>query len=154
MKIICDTREQTPWSFPHDIEVERGTLTSGDYSLAGLESMTAIERKSLPDFIGCCTGSNRARFKRELQRLKSYRCRAVIIEADFEAITGGQYRSGINPASVIGSMASWTVRYQIPFLLAGDAAGGAALCLALFRNYVNQLEEIASAVAKHSQKRA
>ena len=54
MKIIIDTREQTPWSFPDGVLIERGTLATGDYTLAGLENIVAVERKSLADFISCC----------------------------------------------------------------------------------------------------
>jgi len=62
MKILVDTREQTPWSFPKTEQVERAGLTTGDYSLAGLEGLVAIERKSLEDFVSCC-GKGRERWK-------------------------------------------------------------------------------------------
>jgi ERCC4-type nuclease len=146
MKIIIDTREQTPWQFPSDVQVERGTLATGDYSLAELESLVAIERKSLSDFIGCCSGDNRQRFKRELQRLKAYRCRAVVIEANMGQMMSGQYRSSIHPHSVVGTLFSWQTRYNIPFVLAGDAMGGTAVCMAIFRTFLKQLNEITQAV--------
>ena len=50
-RIIIDTREQTPWSFPPEIPVEIGTLKTGDYALAGDDAF-AIERKSKDDFLG------------------------------------------------------------------------------------------------------
>ena len=52
--IIIDSREQTPWDFTNGPECERGTLSTGDYSIKGLEDFIAIERKELEDFIGCC----------------------------------------------------------------------------------------------------
>lgn len=37
MKLIVDSREQAPFTFAdYDCEVLAGTLTTGDYSLAGL----------------------------------------------------------------------------------------------------------------------
>ena len=54
MKIIIDSREQRPFDFLSqngDIETERGTLDTGDYSVAGLESRVAVERKSLADLV-------------------------------------------------------------------------------------------------------
>ena len=45
---IIDTREQAPLDLS-PLRTEKGTLTTGDYSIKGLESEIAIERKSLPD---------------------------------------------------------------------------------------------------------
>ena len=146
MRIIIDTREQTPFTFPDTITTERGTLQTGDYSLKGLglTELCAIERKSLPDLVGCCTGSNRARFKRELHRLRGYRCKAVVITADVDDVMNHGYRSRIAPSSVLGSVASWQTRYQVPFVFAG--AYGAEYTLAIFRNFIRQLEEVAGAI--------
>ena len=49
MKIIRDSREQSPFHFEDTrfdgVEVIEGTLTTGDYSIAGLENRVAVERK-------------------------------------------------------------------------------------------------------------
>jgi ERCC4-type nuclease len=141
MKIIIDTREQTPWTFPEGIQTETGTLATGDYSLKGLQEICTIERKSLSDLVGCMTGDNRERFKKELLRLKSYRCRAVIIEGSLHDIMIRRYLSRIEPEAVIGSMASWQTKYETPFIMAGDAEGAARYCLAIFRTFHNQCRE-------------
>ncbi len=73
--LIIDTREQQPLVFTQPSV--RGTLTSGDYSLVGAETLFAIERKSIPDLTSCCCGDNRQRFERELQRLRLYRSREL-----------------------------------------------------------------------------
>ncbi len=49
---VIDTREQLPLDLTPLRAVE-GTLTTGDYSVVGLEHVVAIERKSLPDLLGC-----------------------------------------------------------------------------------------------------
>lgn len=53
MRIIQDSREQAPYAFAgpryEGVEVEAGTLTVGDYSLAGLADRVAVERKELTD---------------------------------------------------------------------------------------------------------
>ncbi len=67
---IVDTREQLPLGLTPLQSVE-GTLTTGDYSVAGLKHVVAIERKSLPDLLGCI-GQQRDRFDREVQRLLAY----------------------------------------------------------------------------------
>jgi len=68
MTIIVDSREQLPYKF--QTPSIKAALDTGDYSIAGLEHFIAIERKTLPDLIGClCNG--RERFERELRRGKA-----------------------------------------------------------------------------------
>ena len=141
MKIIIDTREQTPWSFPKEIETIAGTLQAGDYSLKGFEKHIALERKSMPDFISCC-GSERERFTAELQRLKAYSLRAVIIEGNFRDVVQGNYRSQIKPASVIGSISSWYMKYKTGFFFCDNPEAAATLTLSLMNNYIRNLKEL------------
>ncbi len=50
--IVVDTREQEPYGFDAGrVRVIRRALPAGDYSLEGMESTVAVERKSLPDFV-------------------------------------------------------------------------------------------------------
>jgi ERCC4-type nuclease len=53
--IVIDTREQTPLSFAR-LQTVRGTLNTGDYSVAGLEKLFSVERKTVADLVGCCAG--------------------------------------------------------------------------------------------------
>ncbi len=121
--IIIDNREQEPLRF-ENLPSERGTLDTGDYSLSGLESVISVERKALPDLLGC-VGRERDRFKRELQRLRSYRFRLLVVEADADTLERGQWRGDITPAQVLGSLAAWAAQYGLPIWLAGnhEAAG-------------------------------
>lgn len=121
MKIIVDSREQNPFTFDNqDCEVTTGSLTTGDYSLAGLTDRVALERKSLPDLVGCLTGSNRERFERELNRGRALDCFAVVIEAGFGELASKQYRSNLNPHAAAQSIIAFQVRYGVPFLWAGS----------------------------------
>jgi DNA excision repair protein ERCC-4 len=58
--IVVDTREQDPLSFQR-LQTVSGTLSTGDYSVAGLENLFSVERKTVLDLVGCCTGENRHR---------------------------------------------------------------------------------------------
>ena len=89
--VIIDTREQNSWSFCN-LPSEPGTLTSGDYSVKGLEHLIAVERKSLDDLLGCI-GRDRARFRRKMQRLKAHRFRLLIVEASHADLERGNWRS-------------------------------------------------------------
>ena len=64
MKIVVDSREQSPYSF-NGIETEVKALPVGDYSISGLEDYISIERKEINDLINCLC-QDRARFEREL----------------------------------------------------------------------------------------
>ena len=85
LKIIIDTREQSPWAFPsYIVGSKRGTLRTGDYALEG-DYNFAIERKSLDDFLGTIS-TGWERFLRELDRMNEakYPAKVVIVEGDYE----------------------------------------------------------------------
>lgn len=121
--IIVDSREQLPFEFAN-MPSEPGTLDTGDYSIRGLEHLVAVERKSLDDLLACC-GRERDRFKRELQRLRAYRFRLLVIEASAADLEAGDWRSKLKPAHVMGSLAAWTAQYSLPVWLAGGHDAGA-----------------------------
>ncbi|MCH8854120.1 MAG: ERCC4 domain-containing protein [Planctomycetes bacterium] len=115
--VLIDTREQAPWTFT--LATEAATLDTGDYSIKGLERLIAVERKSLGDLLGC-VGRHRDCFKRELQRMRGYRFRALIIEATLAELDEGNWRGLLKPSHVLGSLAAWQAQYSLPILLAGD----------------------------------
>lgn len=121
--IVVDTREQSPFEFL-ELASEVGTLKIGDYSARGLTHLIAVERKSLPDLVNCF-GNERDRFEKEIQHIGSYRYRAVVVEATFEDIEKGEWRSKILPQVVTGSVASWSMRYGVPFYWCGNHDAGA-----------------------------
>ncbi len=121
--VIVDSREQAPWKFSN-LPSERGTLDTGDYSVKGLEHVIAVERKSLDDLLSC-VGTHRDRFRRELQRLRGFRFRALVIESDCATLERGGWRIQVKPSAALGSLAAWQAQYSLPIWLAGDhqAAG-------------------------------
>lgn len=122
LTVLIDSREQCGYSLA-PMKTEVVTLATGDYSICGLQDLVCLERKTLPDFIACC-GPERKRFEAELHRMMGYRFRCVVIEAGMDDIFHHRYRSRIEPASVMGSIASWCGRYNVPFMLCGDRQGG------------------------------
>lgn len=121
--ILVDTREQTPF-FQSGFyigqrfitpNVERATLKTGDYSLKNLCDKIAIERKSRVDFWQSIT-HERERFEREIQRLTEYEFRCVVVEGDFTScIDAPRYGRKISPLTVSATVASWNMKYQVPF---------------------------------------
>lgn len=116
---VTDTREQWPLDLA-PLRTIPGTLTTGDYSVAGLESIIAIERKSLTDLL-CCVAQERARFDREIQRLLAYPCRAVVVETTWADLERGGWRSKVTPSAAVGSCLGW-ITAGVPILMAGDHA--------------------------------
>ena len=116
--IVIDNREQMPFVFTGS-PTRPGTLDTGDYSVAGLEHLVAVERKSLDDLLACC-GRERDRFKRELQRLRAYRFRLLVVETDVATLAAGGWRSKLKPSHVLGSLAAWTAQYGLPVWLGGS----------------------------------
>lgn len=105
---ICDTREQLPFDVT-PLKMERGTLACGDYSIKGLENLISVERKSLEDLCGV-VGRDRERFDREIQRMLAYEARAIVIEANWDQVKAGAWRSKVTSSQVIGSLYSWCAR--------------------------------------------
>ena len=105
---VVDSREQTPFDLAPMRTITKG-LDVGDYSVAGLEAVISIERKSLMDFVSCC-GRERDRFQRELDRLRGWPVSCVLIESTFSVIESGSWktpRMKMTPNHVLGSLTGW-----------------------------------------------
>ena len=108
--IITDTREQCPLVFEH-LASERGTLQSGDYSIAGLEHDFAVERKSISDLCGSLT-KGRDRFERELHRLRGFDFARVLIVGSPHEVQA----TAANPKAIFSSISAFEARWKIPFI--------------------------------------
>jgi len=142
VRVIVDTREQTPWTFEgQGIETVRAKLDAGDYSVPGLEHRVAIERKSLDDWTGTVI-RDRARFYRELELLRAFDFRCVIVEAGVREIMAGRYRSKAKPASVLAFVSEVTVGQSVPVYLAGSRAEAQVLAGSLLRTAARKLTSV------------
>jgi DNA excision repair protein ERCC-4 len=116
---VIDSREQQRLDLS-PLRIQSGALATGDYSVRGLESVIAIERKGLADLLACI-GQERQRFHREVLRLLAYPVRALVVESTWPAIERGQWRSRVNPSAALGSILNW-VAMGLPVVMAGDHA--------------------------------
>lgn len=122
--VVVDTREDDQYHYKLEyapdqyLPYEVGTLYTGDYSIKGLEHYVAIERKALDDLMGCI-GTHRDRFNREIQRMLSYPVRALVVEASWQDLESGRYRSRIKSTSAIGSVMGW-IAMGIPVIMADN----------------------------------
>jgi len=115
---ICDTREQSPLCLEPLKTITRG-LKTGDYSVDTLEDRITVERKSLNDFVQCCTYS-RERFERELERMREYRFRAIVVESTWANIEMKQYHGQTHPNAVLGSAMAFAMSANVPIIMAGS----------------------------------
>ena len=112
--IVIDTREQQAYSFePDRADTTKAALPAGDYSLAGLETVVAVERKSLDDFVRSVI-RDRRRFHNELKRLTSYDATCVVVEGSLPDVLSRRYTGGAHPHSVLGAAMSIIVDFHIP----------------------------------------
>lgn len=137
MKIVCDTREQKPYDFTDftDVELVKGTLPQGDYSIQGLENFVAVERKSLSD-LAMCLGRDRDRFIRELLRARGMESFSIVCEGTWAALSKGQYPSRLNPESAKATVCAIMARLKIPIVFCGSRKEAESVTHNLLRQYL------------------
>lgn len=139
--ILVDSREQAPFAFlgfteirtrqrnkqqikvshPYVVQCTTATLTTGDYSIDGLQSQITIERKSLSDLVGTLT-ADRDRFVRELERMsdEEFRFTSVVVEASWPMLLhSNEYRLPVKK-SVTRSVIAFQQRYRTQWHFAGS----------------------------------
>lgn len=114
---LVDSREQKPLDLA-PLRIETATLTTGDYSVKGLENMVAIERKSEADLL-VCIGRERERFDREIQRLLGFDVRTLVVESTWPAMEAARWNSKITSSQAIGSLLGWIAR-GVPIVMADN----------------------------------
>jgi ERCC4-type nuclease len=123
--VLVDTREQQPLPLMANhrnwIAGERRVaLKTGDYSVEGMESLLALERKSLADLVDC-TVTSRERFLFCCSRLAKFRWKAILVEASYEDIKRGwdteEIQSDVHPNAVCGLLDAIEAKFGIPILL-------------------------------------
>jgi len=122
--VLVDSREQEPLplfeNHPNWIGGERRVaLKTGDYTVEGMESLLALERKSLADLVAC-TVTRRKQFLRACDRLARLRWKAILVEATFEDIKGGFepfcIRTEVHPNAVCGTLDAIEAKFGIPII--------------------------------------
>lgn len=129
--IAVDTREQRPYEFPESRVV---TLSTGDYSIVGLEDQVAIERKTIGDAYASL-GAHRDRFRAAVERLGLLRYGAIVIETSLPDFLRQPMFSRMSSRAAINTLLSWSVRYGVHVYFVGDRRHGNALTRVLLEKY-------------------
>lgn len=112
----------TGWFDKKKIPYKTRKLDTGDYSaMLGdftLEREVVIERKhNLDEICGNFT-VERERFEREMLRAKAYNTKVFLIieNASWSDIFLGNYRSKLEPKSLVGSLFSWQAKFNLTII--------------------------------------
>lgn len=100
MIIIEDSSEKIPWNFTIYSSCagqERGNVETGDYTIKGLESQVALERKASTAELCLNLGVKYKNFLAEFERMQHYRFRYLVCEFPIENIYEFPKNSGIPP---------------------------------------------------------
>jgi len=134
--ILIDQREGCPYGFtglhadadqhnrPIYVPTRFCTLTTGDYTISGLEDRVCVERKSLSDLYSTL-GQGRSRFEREHERMAEIVAAGglavVVVESDWRTITlQPPENSHLLPKTVMRTWLSWRRKYGVEWIPAGD----------------------------------
>ena len=150
--IQIDTREQQPLPIS-DFGTARVTMATGDYGIAGFSDLEnpafCVERKALPDLIGSLS-THRDRFLKEVQRMRAYRFRALLIEADEGQVARGEYRSRMSPESVLQTLSALQTRANVHIVWAGTPDGAARWLERAVRQFCRGIEKDAARLTQRS----
>jgi ERCC4-type nuclease len=135
LHIIEDTRQQCSLVWPAGVTVERRTMPEADYTTEALWGIAAIELKR--DDFAAAVGSDRARFDREIERLKPYRWKAIVVAGELLSV----YRETmVHPHAILGSISSWYARHDVPCLFVGNDTSAARVIAGLLRRWTERVE--------------
>lgn len=143
MIVLIDTREQAPLQITA-YPVEKAGLPVGDYGLKGFSDWTnpqfICERKSIGDLCGSLT-AGRDRFTKEIEKMRQFGFRALLIEGSRHDICNGSYRSSVRPQSILASLDALAVRCNLHVFWCGDADGAARQFEGLVRQFARGIEK-------------
>lgn len=136
--IIIDEQEKLPYSFTNlNISTKRLSLKTGDYTIEGHEEAFSLERKSLDDYTNSLLLE---RFYKELERLQSFKFRAVLVEGSLEQIKKRGYSASIPSDEVLEKTSEIMIKYGIPVIFCGDRQHAIHLVEILTETYLKNLK--------------
>lgn len=152
---LVDTREQDTPQLRARLatmgKYRREKLDFGDYSICctlqngkefSLKNKIVVERKMNIDEICHCYCKDRKRFEQEFERASEQQAKVYLLveRATWETIYSGNYRSQMNPKSLIASITSWLARYNCQLLMCEPTTTGRLIKDILLRELKESLE--------------
>lgn len=138
--IIIDTREQKPWEF-NDYATANHKLDTGDYSIQGLETLLAIERKR--NVAEIANNITESRFIDVINRLKQYKYAFMLLEFDMHDVM--EYPVGstipkrlwnkikISPQYIIRQLTDLQVEHGIHIVFCGSSSNAEKMAISIMK---------------------
>ena len=143
--IVIDTREKNSLIISEIAEqnviYELRRLAVADYIIGDI----AIERKTVSDFISSMLNK---RLLRQLEELKQYPKKLLIIEGLEEQELYSEGGSGINPNAIRGMLLSVVLNYQVPIIFTKNYRDTASFLILLEKRQNRDEKEISLRVRK------
>lgn len=139
-KIIIDTREQKPWSFP-EYETSIAKLDTGDYSIDGYQHLVGIERKR--NVAEIANNITEDRFIDVVNRLSLMKYKYILLEFDLSDVM--VYPEGstipkrlwskirISPAYILKNLIELQIHYDINIIFCSNSAYAENMALHLMK---------------------
>jgi hypothetical protein len=138
--IIVDTREQQPWSFDEYV-VANKKLDTGDYSIEGLQSFFAIERKKSINEVA--NNIIEPRFKDVISRMSQLKYSFFLLEFSLTEVLHYPVGSNlpkklwdkvkITPAFIMKHILDWQIKYNIKVLFCNNASNAEKTAKYIFK---------------------
>ena len=117
--LLVDTREQNPFNFSRFrgwfAGIEKRALALGDYSIAGLEEVCAVERKDLADLVHSCT-VDRAAFVNRLRLMARYPHRLLVVTSPLSQVKSRYAHTNFDPNRVTQFLIATLAGLQVTFV--------------------------------------
>lgn len=154
VRIVQDTREQRGYADLFKTPCITGTLQYGDYSVAGLEHLIAVERKSFQDLLGSVT-QGRDRFETELKRARSLHKFFILVECSPSSLMVENFGrlSKASPRSVWGTLMIWSTRYH-PVIFGQDRERSARICEGILVGYAREFFKVVQRIERTSVRKS
>jgi ERCC4-type nuclease len=143
--IIIDTREQQPWTFKNRATAVQ-KLDTGDYSVAGLEHLLAIERKKSVSEIA--TNITEPRFKDVIARLSQMKYAFILLEFSLRELLIYPIGSNIPKHKwehikitsnfLLKNITDWEIEHNIKVFFCGSASNAENLAGYLLKKIYNK----------------
>lgn len=156
MTVLVDTREQDTMAFRRRLDAmactwKREKLDAGDYScqcilpngnVYSMADRVVIERKMSADEICGNFTRGRQRFIREFERLKAKGGKPYLLieNTSWADLFAGNYRSQLNPSSLVASLKAWESRYNTHILFCPSTLTGQLIYKTLYYELKELLE--------------
>ena len=119
--MLVDTGEQQPYEFKGLVRIAgtiRQTLPAGDYAIAEAPAIFCVERRRVEEFdtIFSNPSDNRPRFLRELEPLRAFPHRFLLIEGTIQYNRGGGRLGQYHRNGLVDFLDSLTARFGLQII--------------------------------------